>query len=453
LFTVTEERFFPASIVDEALYLAERAAGVPMIHGWIHTLEGEISSKAVQEALDACINYYPKFKCILVSNYPSSKRWFRYCWEYRDIKSRDILQEIEDPHMNTNGQGALTYYIKNHSSLSIDITCHVPIKVVLIRQPEQVNLIFVFHHAAVDGIGSFLFIQRFIQFYEEIFYQQKIWGDYTPDFRAISQPEIKPPWKHFSLRHFYGLRRGKALFLQEPSAQEHTQEGEEPVGKLRAVVREIPPHQFNTIRATAKKYQASFHNYLLAALFHTVKKWNQQHGEHSGCICINTPMNLRSSEDHTVGNIYSGFAISLRPELVDDRRKTLKLIREKQIVMIKNDVARTTLNLTWFLKIVPLKIKRLMLKHHIHSFYPSLGFTNLGVFSPNPSHKNEEGFHYMGPARICSISCIGIANPWPMVLVLTYNDRMAISLSVSRSRFSFEAAERFLDSFIWELIE
>ncbi|UCG94205.1 MAG: hypothetical protein JSW13_00070, partial [Candidatus Aerophobus sp.] len=92
-------------------------------------------------------------------------------------------------------------------------------------------------------------------------------------------------------------------------------------------------------------------------------------------------------------------------------------------------------------------------KHHIHSFYPSLSFTNLGIFPPNPSHKKEEGFHYMGPARICSISCIGIANPWPMVLVLTYNDRMAISLSVSSSRFSFEVVERFLDSFIQELTE
>ena len=126
---MTKKRFFPASIVDEAAYYLEVAAKTPIIHGWTLTLEGEVSSRAVQEALDACLNYYPKFKCILIKNYSSIKRLFRYCWEYQDIKGEDILQEIENPETDCNGQETISHYMQNHSSLSIDVTCHVAIKV------------------------------------------------------------------------------------------------------------------------------------------------------------------------------------------------------------------------------------------------------------------------------------------------------------------------------------
>ena len=90
-------------------------------------------------------NYYPKFKCLMVKNYPSLKRWFRYCWEYRDIKSRDVFQEIEDHEPSRNNRDATTYYIQNHFSLSMDIDYQSPLKVLLIRQPKQASLVFVFH--------------------------------------------------------------------------------------------------------------------------------------------------------------------------------------------------------------------------------------------------------------------------------------------------------------------
>jgi NRPS condensation-like uncharacterized protein len=232
----------------------------------------------------------------------------------------------------------------------------------------------------------------------------------------------------------------------------HTQGGEGPVGKWLAVVREIFPYQFNAIRITAKKYQASINEYLLAALFQTIKKWNQQQGGKSGRIYINVPVNLRSPGDHTVGNILSNFDISLRTALIGDKRKMLKLIRKEHISMMENDLARTYINLTWFLKPVPLKLKSFMFKHP-RAFYLSIMLSNLGIFYPNHSHKDEEGFHYLGPARICSISVITAAIPWPQLIYLTYNNRISISLSVFRSHFSLEAAGRLLDSFIQEIME
>ena len=69
-----------------------------------------------------------------------------------------------------------------------------------------------------------------------------------------------------------------------------------------------------------------------------------------------------------------------------------------------------------------------MFKHHTPAFYPSLCLSNLGVCEPNPSHKDDEGFHYMGQAKIRSIFTINSAIPWPQVVVVTYNGKMTVSL-------------------------
>jgi hypothetical protein len=121
--------------------------------------------------------------------------------------------------------------------------------------------------------------------------------------------------------------------------------------------------------------------------------------------------------------------------------------------MMGNDIARTISNLSWILKLIPLKKKVLMLKHHPQTLDPTFALSNISICNPNPFHKDREGFHYMGPARISNISFITSAVPWPQVVALTYNEKMTICLSVSRSYFSQEATERLLDSFVTELTE
>ncbi len=450
---MTEKKFFPASIIDETVYIMERVIRTSLTGTFIITLEGEVSSKVVREALDACLNLYPKFKCVLVNNYPSPKRWFRYCWEYRDTKSENILKEIPDLNQNYNPQEVFTYCMQNHLFTFLDITRQVPVQLTLIRQPNQVTLLFTFHHAAVDGIGVILFIQEFIQLYEKIFYHRKTDDDYSPDFKAISQPEIKFPWRHFSLRNYYAYLKHSILLKREPSAQIQTQGRKDSKRMLLTAVREINTSQLKTIRTTVKKYHVTFNDYLLAAMFQTIKKWNQQGGEKSQRIYINVPVNLRSPEDATVGNILSGFNISFMPGLIGEKQEMVRLIRKEFISMMKNDMARTILSLSWILKLIPLKIKMLMFKHHPQTLYPTLALSNIGICNPNPSHKDKEGFHYMGSARISNISFITSAVPWPQVVVLTYNERMTICLSVFRSHFSQEAAEKLLDSFVIELTE
>jgi NRPS condensation-like uncharacterized protein len=448
-----ERRLFPASIVDEITYCVDRAyTNLSLIYSWILTLEGEVSTEASQKALDEALNYYPKCKCILVNNYPSYKRWFRHCWECTNLTGKDILEEIEYPGSAFNSEEAVNYYTNNHAHFSIDPSSQVPLKVLLARQPKRAFLFFIFHHAVADGLGSFFFIQKFIQCYEEIFYQRAKETHDETKFNVISSPEIRFRWSHFSPRLLRPYLRHFSLFLKEPSLSLFPHETVGISGEFIATVRQIPPRRLEAIRSTSKKYQATINDYLLATMFQTIKKWSQKWTAQSDRIYITVPMNLRSPEDRTLSNILSGATISFKPELIGDKEEMLHLIREEMTMVMNNNIPRTLINFSSFLKPIPIPLRILILKHSIPGFSPTIVLSNMGVLSPNPSHKDEEGFHYMGPARICNIHGIAAVGGWPMLLIFTYNNRVIFNMSSLSSYFPPETAGRFIDSFLGEII-
>ena len=446
-----DRKFYPASIVDEGVYITEAAAGIPLTFYSLLVLEGQLDSEAVCEALDATLDRYPKFRCVLSRNYPSVKRWFRYCWEYhRDITGADILNDIEDTDLDKD---ALSHYRHFHSSHRIDVTRHVPVRVLLVRHHKRTVIIFFFHHSVSDGFGCYLFIRKVIQFYEEISGSRKPGNTAVSDFKSISQPKVRAPWRNFSLREGYSYWKTKALMQKESAVQVHTPGGEGSWGTSMAVAREIPPHHIKRLKATAQEYQVTLNDYLLSAMFQAINQWNELHGDRKGRFYINVPENFRSPGDFTIGNISFGFDISATSDSIDNKRELLSRIKEERIFMRKNHAANITLHLTWFLKPLPLTLKSFMFKHHTTAFFPSISLSNLGVCAPNPSHKDEEGFHYIGPSRIDEIVVVNSAIPWPQVVVVTYNGKMTVSLAAFHSHFSLESAEKLLDSFVKKLTE
>jgi NRPS condensation-like uncharacterized protein len=446
-----ENRFFPASPVDELAYLAEVSTPYSLTFGAGMTLEGEINSDIVCEALDATLNCYPKLKCILVKDYPSVRHWFRYCWYYQNISSKDILEEVEDSSPEGTDKDVLSYVRHYYPSHTIDITRETPFRVMLIRNARCVHLLFFIHHAAADGISFIVLAQYLIKSYEDIFYQRKKKVQVIPDVEAISQPDISFRWNHFSPKIISPLIRHITLAKKEPPVQVYPQDEDGGVKKFIAAAKELSPQQFNHMRTSAKNHQTTINSYLLAAIFQTIKQWNYTWQTTAGRIYLSVPVNLRSPGEHTVGNLISQFYLSYRSELIDDKDTTLRMIQEKRSFLIEH--ARQHVNLTWFLKPIPLQLKMLMFKQRTQTNGSTLILSNMGTCHLNPHHTDEEGFHYMGPARVCSIHCIASPVPWPQVDIMTYNGRMSINLSVLRSRFSSEDAEKFLNSFIQELME
>ncbi len=330
----SKKQFFPASIVDETAYFMEGAGNTTVTNGWILTLEGEVDSDIVRQALLSTFKCYPKYKCILSKDYPSYKHWFRYRWQYREtIDGEDILQELEESTPDPS-KDAVCYFRELYASNRIDVTRHIPLKIILIRKPELVIIAFFQNHILSDGKGKLCLSRRFIQFYEAIYYHRK--KEDIPDFKSIPLPVIRPPWKDCSRRHLSIYLEQCRLFFREPAVEVHHSGGEGSVGDLTLVARVLSPDEFSLLKAS-------------------------------------------------------------------------------------------------------------------HALYPSLCLSNMGVCDYNRSHRDEEGFHYMGPARIIGSNAVTAAIPWPPFFIHTYNSKMEVSLSAFRSHFSFEAAHMLLDTYIQEL--
>ena len=442
-----ENQCFPASPLDEFGYLTEMSTPYSFTFGAGMTLEGEINTDIVCEALDATLNYYPKFKCILVKDYPSPKHWFRYRWKYQNISSTDILEEVEDSNSGEACKDAVSYVRHYYPSHTIDITRETPLKVMLIRNHGCVHLLFFIHHVSADGISFILLTQKFIESYEDIFYQRKKKAQPIPDLAAISQPAVSFRWDHLSPRLIGPFLRHIALTKKEPPVPLYPKDEGDGVKTLIAFVKELSPRQFNHIRTNARKHRTTINAYLLATMFQAVTQWNHKWNPPAGRLYLSVPVNLRSPGDHRVGNFVSQFYLTRRSEEVHGHTDTLlRTIQREQTLMLEN-VSRHV-HLTWFLKPIPLPLKMLMFKQRTPPDGATLILSNIGRCHPNPHHTDAEGYHCMGPARIRNIHCIAPPVPWPQVDIITYNERMSMSLSVLRSCFSLEDAENFLDLFI-----
>jgi len=451
---MTEKQFFPTSIIDELIYCLEVNSphNLHLSGTWLLTLEGEVRTDVAQMALNEALNHYPKCKCILHNKYPSYERWFRYRWVYTNVTGKDILQEVELSDPDFNSEKAVDYYVNNYDQFSIDLSSHVPLKVLLIRQSNHAFLIFSFHHAAADGIGGFFFIQKFIQCYEGIFYQQEKSNNHRTSFKDISTPDISFRWNHFSPRRLRPFLKYITQFRKEQSVNLYSHNPPVNPGKYFADVRSLSPRQFEVIRNTAKKNHATINDYLLAIIFQTTKKWSRKWIGQSEHMHIQVPISLRSPEDRTISNNISSINVSLKPELIGEKEELLQLIREQMAVLTKNDIASTLLNLSCFLKLIPIVLRGPLVKQGGPDFCPTLLLSNVGVLSPNPFHKDEDGYDYLGPARICNIHIIPPPGRFPNVTVLTYNNQMVITIAVLDACFSQETAGRLLDAFVHELI-
>jgi NRPS condensation-like uncharacterized protein len=446
----TKQQFFPASIIDETAYFMEGAGNTTVTNGWILTLEGEVDSALARQALLSTFDCYPKYKCVLVKDYPSLKRWFRYCWRYRDtVNPETVFQEITASGVGAEKDG-VTWFRELYPANRIDVTRDTPLKIVLIRKPREVILIFFHNHILSDGRGLVGVIRRFIQFYEELYYHRA--GEQAvPDFESIPQPVIRPPWKDCTFRHVDIFVKKCRLFLRQPAAEVHHHGGAGPGTGLMLVARVLSPDQFSLLKSIAKKRQATINDYMLAIMFKTMKGWNARRGGRPGRFYINVPVSTRPPEDFTASNKLGGITVSPDPETIDDTDRLLDQVRAQRTYLNANDAARIDLAMTWILKFTPLVLQEMIFKNHSHALYPSLCLSNIGICDYNPAHRDDEGFQHVGPARIVGSNVVTAAIPWPQILIHTYNNRMEVSLSVLHSRFPLETADEFLDAYIRDL--
>jgi len=446
------ERFFPASIVDDITYCVERAyPGLVLNYAWILSLEGEVSSEMLLKSLDKTMDFYPKSRCVITDAYPSHRRWFRYRWKLTECRARDIFRETVPADAHFTFEDALGYYVEHHASLAIDLSSHIPLKVLLFRQPGRAYLFFIMHHAAADGLGGFFFIQKCIRYYEEML--RGGGAEHTPavNFKDLSLPDVRFRWRDLAPRRLGPFFRNSFLMFKEPALNSYPAKAKAIIGKYNTTVRQLPPDRLAGIRRTAKQYGCTVNDYLVAAMFLSMKKWCREWITPSDRIYINVPMSLRSPEDRTLSNILSGVTLSLKPGSIGAREDMLPLIRKEIAALAESHIAEMLINVSSLLKPLPVRARTSLLKRTALGYAPTIVLSNMGILAPNPAHRDEEGFHWMGGARIRDLYGIPAVGAWPMLLLYTYNDRMIFNLSFLESYFPPETAGRFIDSFLGEL--
>jgi NRPS condensation-like uncharacterized protein len=450
---MNESKLFPLSIVDDLIYCLDKAyPSLVFNYAWILTLEGEVSTEILLNALDKTMDYYPKSRCVITDEYPSYKRWFRYCWKLTECPSRDIFREMVLPaDTQFTFEDALTYYVDHHALLAIDLSSHIPLRVLLIRQPGRAYLFFIMHHAAADGLSGFFFIQQFIRYYEDMLYGRKEVNAPAVKFEDISLPDVRFRWRHFSPRRLRPFFENFFLTLKEPPLNTYPAKTRTIIGKFNATVRWLSPDRMVEIRHASKQYGATVNDYLLATMFQTVKKWCREWITPSDRIYINVPMSLRSPEDRTLSNIFSSVTMSLKPGLITGKEEMLPLIRKEIAALTASKIAETLINFSLLIKPLPIVSRRSHYRALTPSYASTIVLSNMGILSPNPSHRDEEGFHCLGGARIRELYGIPAVHVWPMLLLYTYNDRMIFNMSFLESYLSPEAAGSFIDSFLSEL--
>ena len=179
----------------------------------------------------------------------------------------------------------------------------------------------------------------------------------------------------------YGILKDTARVAWQNGGNE-----ESSMQRLLAIARELSPEQFKALRASAKAQQVTINDYLLASMFQTVKKSNGQHHEPPGRIYLDIPVNLRSPDDHTIGNIMGGFRIFLHPAAIGTREETLQKVKEKRSLMMEHDIAEITAEVAWALRPMPLWFKNLLYRRFPEIYCPTLTMSNIGICNPNPSH-------------------------------------------------------------------
>jgi hypothetical protein len=162
-------------------------------------------------------------------------------------------------------------------------------------------------------------------------------------------------------------------------------------------------------------------------------------------------MSLRPPEDRTLSNILSGVTISFNPSAISTKEAMLPAIRKEIATLAERNVARTLIHFSSLLKPLPIALRTAIMKNTAPGFAPTIVLSNMGVLSPNPEHRDEDGFHYLGSARIRDVYGIPAVGAWPMLLLYTYNNRMIFNLSFLDSYFSAETAGRFIDAYLEEL--
>lgn len=270
--------------------LADDRSAYPMTHFIQLRLSGRLSTEAFIAATRDALDRHPLMRAII-----AVRKSNRPCW---------IEAEGMEPSFDCAPEGTP---IRCDGGEAIDPTREIGLRVWVRQGAERATVLMQFHHANIDGTGSYRFI-----------------GDILAGYGMRTGAAANRPMYGDLDRHLLRNRTRHTLNLALGSAREFRRralrDGWRVVSRMPACVAaprgvaipgRVPDfpgfvtHSFDRgdhhrLRDTAFRSGVCLNDLLLRDLFLTLARWNDRHRGpgHRRPICIMMPTDLRSAEDY-----------------------------------------------------------------------------------------------------------------------------------------------------------
>ncbi|NLJ88490.1 MAG: hypothetical protein GX327_06905 [Epulopiscium sp.] len=339
------------------------------------TLYNNIDSKVLQIALNNIIEYFPYFKVNL------KRGLFWYYFEHTE-KYPKVQKETYYPCM--------FMFYKNKNSF--------PFRVLYYNNRISVE----FSHSITDGVGAINFLKSLLVEYFNLL------GINTDSHKIPSKEEAEDAFKKYYVKNVPNPPKLKKAF--------HFPFKLNSKGEYYIITGIIP---MDILLSTAKKYNASLTQFLLALYFDTIQDFIKSNNFKLLPVVINLPVNLRSIYP---SNTMRNFFISVTPqidfrlgtysfeEIVNYIRNYMQLTLNKKYINqhIHHNVKREK---SIFIRLIPLFLKNLMMPT-IYSKYGernyTTGISNLGLITlPKSIEDLVERIEFYPPPSIGNIIKVG----------------------------------------------
>ncbi|MBR2038269.1 MAG: MFS transporter [Lachnospiraceae bacterium] len=354
------------------------------------TLKEEIEPEILQQALEDILPQFESFRVRLRRG---------LFWYYFETNHRKIAVEKEDAYpCQYISHKVAPYYLFRVSYYSTRINVEI-------------------YHALSDGLGAVNFAKLLACRYLQIKHQMD-----TPEIVRIAN--VRAEEEDGYLKYYKETK--KQTYSNEKAYQ---LEGRKLGSRVENIIHGSVPLQ--ELKAVSKSYGVSITKYLTAVLIWAIYEEYLKGEEVTPFIGVNLPINLRSMfNSETLANFFAVTAINYNPTgRKVDFEDILKVVSEQiddQIVKEKLE-EKISYNVSnekeWYLKIVPLIIKKLALKlvFKRKDSGHTITLSNLGPIKvEEPYNKYIENFYVLiGVSHSQTAKCA----------VIAYEDNLMITMS------------------------
>ena len=272
-------------------------------------MSGAIDQEIFQDSIDAALERHPMLRSVVQ---PAKSN--RQCWVIPEhINSQVDWGSVEDP-ITVEGSGG---YIDLRDEIGVKTYC---------RSDERTAVLtFVFHHAAVDGIGAYQFLGDVLWAY----------ANKTGDVDTVL-----PDLNEMDLRKRMRAVLGPALFgsRSEETRKKWENREAQPLippqeSSINNSTKNIFPcfhshtfdkNEYRTLRLKSQEAGQTINDRLLQSLFASAYSWNERYGaiDDEKTFAVNMPMDLRQPENPVFSgiNLVTNCSIHQATDKVNDRQ-------------------------------------------------------------------------------------------------------------------------------------